>query len=101
MAVLSILGLWFIFQKADQPGWAAIIPFYNSYVLYKITWGTGWLFLVLCIPIVGPIFSLITQYKLAKAFGKGFGYALGLIFFPFIFIPVLGLGSSVYQGVPS
>ena len=35
-AVLSIIGLWKIFTKAGRHGWAAIIPFYSSYVLYDV-----------------------------------------------------------------
>jgi hypothetical protein len=45
VAVLAIIGMWKVFEKAGEPGWAAIIPFYNAYVLFKITWGEGWMFL--------------------------------------------------------
>ncbi|MEZ4508200.1 MAG: DUF5684 domain-containing protein [Eubacteriales bacterium] len=41
LGVLAIVALWKIFEKAGEPGWAAIIPFYNAYVLFKITWGTA------------------------------------------------------------
>ena len=30
-AVLAIVAMWKIFEKAGKPGWAAIIPFYNIY----------------------------------------------------------------------
>ena len=42
ISVLLIVAMWKIFQKAGKPGWAAIVPFYNSYVMYEITWGSGW-----------------------------------------------------------
>ena len=42
--VLNIVAGWKIFEKAGQPGWASIVPFYNSYIRYKIFWGNGWLF---------------------------------------------------------
>ena len=51
IAVLIAAGMWKVFVKAGQPGWAAIIPFYNTYILFKITWGKGWKFLLLLIPI--------------------------------------------------
>lgn len=35
--ILQIVAKWKIFTKADEHGWAALIPFYNTYVLYKIT----------------------------------------------------------------
>ena len=101
VAVLTIIALWKIFVKAGEPGWAAIIPFYNAYVLFKITWGNGWKFLLTLIPIAGIVFSIITTVKLAKAFGKGGGFAVGMIFVPVIFYCILGFGDAQYQGVPA
>ena len=98
IAVISIAAMWKIFTKANVPGWGAIIPIYNTYLLFKITFGNGWLFLLLLIPIVNIIALIIADVKLAKAFGKGAGFALGLIFLSFIFLPILGFGSAQYQG---
>ncbi len=33
--VIEIAALWKIFEKAGAPGWAAIIPIYNAYVLLE------------------------------------------------------------------
>ena len=77
------------FTKAGKPGWAAIVPFYNLYILFEITWGNGLLFLLMLIPIVNSIVAIITMVKLAKAFGKGGGFAVGLIFLSLIFILIL------------
>ena len=46
ICIVMIIAEWKLFKKAGQPGWAAIVPFYNAYVLTKITWGNGWLFLL-------------------------------------------------------
>ena len=35
-AVITIAGAWKAFEKANQPGWACIIPIYNSYIMLKI-----------------------------------------------------------------
>jgi hypothetical protein len=35
---------------------------------------------------------------LAKSFRQGTGFAIGLIFLPFIFIPILGFGDASYAG---
>ena len=99
-AVLAIVAMWKIFEKAGKPGWAAIIPFYNIYVLFEITWGNGWKFLLLLIPIANIVFAIITMVKLAKAFGKGGGFAVGLIFLSVIFYCILAFGPSEYEGVP-
>ena len=98
--VLGIVAMWKIFEKAGEPGWAAIIPFYNLYVLFKITWGNGWKFLLLLIPIANIVIAIITMVKLAKAFGKSGGFAVGLIFLSIIFYCILAFDQSQYLGVP-
>ncbi len=100
LAVLAIVAMWKIFEKAGKPGWAAIIPFYNVYVLFEITWGNGWKFLFLLIPVAGFVFAIITMVKLAKAFGKSGGFAVGLIFLSIIFYCILAFDQSQYLGVP-
>ena len=100
LCVFVLVCMWIIFRKAGKPGWAAIVPFYNLYVLFEITWGSGMRFLLLLIPIYNIILSIQTQVRLAKAFGKSGGFAAGLIFLPYIFIPLLAFGKETYQGVP-
>ena len=95
---LIIVANWKIFTKAGKPGWASIIPFYNLYVLFEIVGMNGWLFLLLCIPIVNIVMMIMLYINLAKAFGKGTGFIIGLIFLPNIFTLILAFGSSQYQG---
>lgn len=98
VCILAIIAEWKLFKKAGEPGWAAIIPFYNVYVLTKITWGNGWLFLLTFLPIGNIVFLILTYIKLARVFGKGAGFAVGLIFLPYIFLLILAFGSSFYRG---
>lgn len=100
VGILTLIAFWKILEKAGVPGWAALIPFYNTYMLFKITWGNGWKFLLTLIPIAGIVFSIITTVKLAKAFGKGGGFAVGLILLGVVFYCILGFGKDVYLGVP-
>ena len=100
LCVFVLVCMWIIFRKANKPGWAAIVPFYNLYVMFEITWGSGWRFLLMLIPIYNIILSIQTQIRLAKAFGKGGGFAAGLIFLPYIFIPILAFSGASYQGIP-
>lgn len=99
VAVLTIVGYWKIFSKAGEAGWASIIPLYDQYILSKITFGTGWLFLLLLIPFVNFIFMIVMMYKLSKSFGHGIGFTIGLIFLPFIFLLIIAFGKSEYKGV--
>jgi len=98
IAAIAVIAMWILFLKAGERGWAAIIPFYNLYVLYKITWGNGWFFLLTFIPVAGAVIGIITMVKLAKAFGKGTGFAVGLVLLSFIFILILAFGSAEYTG---
>lgn len=100
LCVFVLVCMWIIFRKAGKPGWAAIVPFYNLYVLFDITWGSGMRFLLLLIPIYNIILGIQTQVRLARAFGKSGGFAAGLVFLPYIFIPLLAFGKETYQGVP-
>jgi hypothetical protein len=50
------------------------------------------------IPFVNFIIFIIISIDIAKNFGKGVGFGLGLAFLGFIFYPVLGFGSATYQG---
>lgn len=101
LGVLFIVSQWLLFNKAGEAGWAAIVPFYNLYVLFKITWGSGVKFLLLLIPIANVVIAIITLVKLAKAFGKGGGFACGLIFLPYIFYPIMAFSKNIsYVGVP-
>lgn len=34
--VLTIIASWIMYAKAGEHGWAAIVPFYSSYVRFKI-----------------------------------------------------------------
>ena len=96
--VLMIASWWKMFTKAGQPGWAAIIPILNLYFFCKVAGRPGWWLILMFIPLVNFIIIIILCIDVAKAFGKGVGFALGLVFLPFIFYPILAFGSAQYQG---
>src|SRR5437899_781055 len=95
--ILVIASNWKVFSKAGQPGWAAIIPIYNVYVMCKVAGRPGWWLLLFLIPLVNFIIAIILNVDIAKHFGKGIGFAIGMILLPFIFWPILGFGSARYQ----
>lgn len=96
--VLLIIAQWKIFTKAGEAGWKSIIPFLNMYTLVKIVDGNGIKFLLFLVPIVNFVYAIILNIRMAHAFGKGTGFALGLIFLPNIFTLILGFGSAQYVG---
>lgn len=96
--LLSIAGLWKVFSKAGKPGWAAIVPIYNMIVMLEVIGRPVWWIVLLLIPCVNFVIIFILMIDLAKSFGKGAGFGIGLALLGPIFLPMLGFGSATYQG---
>ena len=157
--VLTIIASWIMYAKAGEPGWAAIVPFYSSYVRFKIAgkkklfWGylvatigiivgciilmyeiiasglsvmtsdymgsyydstygyagsrigahMGMLIfaviLIIAAMIVALVMSILCCVGLSHAFGKGAGFACGLIFLNVIFVCIIAFNKNiVYVG---
>lgn len=99
--VVEIAAIWKTFVKAGKPGWAAIVPIYNAIVILQIAGRPVWWFLLYLIPLVNIIIAIIVMMDFAKSFGKSVGFALGLIFLPIIFFPILAWGDADYLGPPT
>ena len=127
LMVLSIIGEWKMFKKANRPGWHSLIPILREYDLYGMSWATGkyWQFLILSfaggiasyladgfessvavlvlslIAIVLNVLCIIIEVKmnlkLAKVFGKGTGCGIGLYLLRGIFTLILRLGNAQYD----
>ena len=102
----------------------SIIPIYGDYISYKIAWQPAYFWLTLILGIVSSylqetletgesltvymlvilikiilvVISIMYSIKLARAFGRGTGFAIGLIFLPPIFMLILGFGDDRYYG---
>ncbi|OQC35901.1 MAG: hypothetical protein BWX63_02199 [Bacteroidetes bacterium ADurb.Bin041] len=98
IVILLIVSLWKIYLKANKPGWACLIPIYNIIVLLEIIGKPWWWLLLFLIPIVNIVFAIWMTNLLSKSFGKSIGFTIGLLFLPFIFYPILGLGDAKYNG---
>jgi uncharacterized membrane protein YhaH (DUF805 family) len=98
LSIVSIAGMWKVYAKAEQPGWGALIPIYNVYLMLKIAGRPGWWLLLFMIPFVNWIMAIVVSIDIAKSFGKGAGYGLGLAFLSFVFYPLLGFGDEQYLG---
>lgn len=97
--IIAIIALWKVFVKAGQPGWGAIIPIYNVYLLCKIAGRPGWWVLLFFIPFVNFVVSIIVSIDVAKNFGQGaFFGVVALWFFSIIGYLILGFGDAKYQG---
>jgi len=93
--VIRCIALWKIFGKYGEPGWVALVPVMNTFILCKHTWGSGWYMFITLVRIVGDIFTVITMYKLAKSFGKSGAFTLGIIFLQPVFLMILAFGKDM------
>ena len=101
LLLLVIVAHWEVFAKAGRPGWVIFIPFYNLYVCMKISSKPGWWWVLLCIPFVNIIFSILMMRGLARNFGKGVGFTVGLLLLPIVFWPILAFGDARYNATPA
>ncbi len=97
VVVLTIAGLWKVFEKAGKPGWAAIVPIYNLVVLMEVAAKPLWWVLLMFIPFINIVVLLLVYIEVAHRFGKSTGFGWGMTFLGFIFLPILGFGDARYQ----
>lgn len=106
--VMMCIARWKLFVKFGEPGWKSLIPFYSTYIQYGYVWrakiGT---IMVICsvasllLPLLLPVtyaIGVIGTYRTARVFAQDDYFAFGLIFLPFIFLPILAFGDARYHG---
>jgi len=97
LAAIQIAGMWAVFEKAGHAGWKAIIPIYNFYVMLQIGENAWWWLVLVFVPII----NIYALYKIhagvARSFGRGIGFGLGLTFLGILFFPLLGFGDYQYR----
>ncbi len=100
IVVVVIAGIWRAFEKAGAPGWAAIIPIYNVYVMVKMADKEGWWVILFLIPLVNLVVGFIVFEVIARKFGKTSGFAIGMLLLGFVFWPMLGFGDAEWEAAP-
>jgi hypothetical protein len=96
VVLMMIASIWKVFEKAGQPGWAALVPVYNIIIMLKITGKPSWWLALFFLPVANFVMMILIVVALAKSFGKSTGFGLGMLFFGFIFYPILDFGDARY-----
>lgn len=91
LGLIQFIGQWKMLKKLGKPGWSILIPIYNGWVYLECGGLPGWLVLI---PVANAIGIIVAAVKIPQRFGKGIGFGLGNLFFPYIFTPILGFGSA-------
>ncbi len=97
ICIFMIASWWKIFKKANQPGWAAIIPIYNIIVMLQVAELPLWYIILYIIPIANIIIPFVVNINIAKKFGKTAGFGILMTLIPIIGVPMLGFGSNEYK----
>jgi hypothetical protein len=93
-----LLGWLGMFPKAGLPRWAALVPFYNVYLLVVSVARLGVLwFVLLWVPVVQIVAALLVNVEVARRFGRSEGFGVGLAMIGFVFYPLIGFGDAKYQ----
>lgn len=97
--VLAVVALWPVFAKAGRPGWGALVPIYNTYLLTKIAGHHGATVLLFFVPVVNLVWAVVVALGVGRAFGKGALFSIVLLWLlAIVGFLVLGYGSSRYVG---
>lgn len=96
--VVAALPASGVFAKAERPRWAAFVPIYNTLTLLDVVGRPLWWIFLLFIPGINIILTIIVMNDLAKSFGHGPGFTVGLVLISWVFMLVLWLGPSEYLG---
>lgn len=119
--ICTVIANIYIFRKAGEGGWKSFVPVYNRYITYKISWSPLWFWVGAVLFIASVVLNFVAHnavldviavvvgaatallhiaglYHLARAFGHGVPFTIGLIFLRPVFILILGFGGSQYQG---
>jgi hypothetical protein len=100
LIVLMFAAMWRIFKKAGHPGWACLIPIYNTLVLLDIAEMSGLWLLALFVPYLNILVAIVMTVRIALAFRKNALFGFGLVLLPFLFYPLLAFtGDERHYGL--
>jgi signal peptidase I len=100
--LLSLAGLWGIFEKAGEKGWKVLVPFYNFYIWLQIIKKPWWWYIFLLVPFINVFVILLMIVEVLKCFKKhGLLEQAAGVLFPFFYLPFLGFSSKEKYSDPS
>ena len=92
-----LFGLWFVFKKAGEKPWKALIPIYNIVVWIKICDKSWKWYIYFLIPAVNIFTFLLMVVETAKVFHRySFWEQTLAVIFPWCYLPILGLSKMQY-----
>ena len=102
ISVFVIISYWKVFKKAGKPGWAAIIPIYNTIVMIEIAELPMWYIALFFVPFANIYAIFKINIEIAKKFGKDAGFGVGMTLLAPVFYAILAFSKNIaYVGAQS
>lgn len=87
---LPFVGMFKLFEKAGEPSWAALVPFYNAFTVIRIVGAPKWWGILMFVPIVHFFIIAGMLIEFNKSFGQyEFIDNVAAIILPYIYYPYL------------
>ena len=99
LAVIIFASIWMVNKKMGIEGWKAFVPIYNVYTWCKAVFGTGWLFLLLFVPLVNLVFAIVYLVSIIKCFHLKGWFIVGTIFASPIFEIIIAFNDSQFKDI--
>ncbi len=96
---IIVVGCWKMFAKAGQPGWGTVVPIYNILLALRIAKLPLWWVFLFFVPFVNIFAVAMVAVRIGRNFGQSDIYIIGLVLVPYIFYPILGLGTAEYAPI--
>jgi hypothetical protein len=96
-AIIMNIGIWKTLEKGGISGTNLFVPIRNMRMMIRLAGLEGWKIPPLAL-LLGPALLSCIPFGIARQFGKGRLFGLGLLLLPFIFFPILGFGRTRYLG---
>jgi hypothetical protein len=87
-----------VLHKAGKRWWTGLVPVLNLLLVLRVAGRPLWWLALLFVPVVNIAVWAVVCLDVSESFGHGLGYAIGLVFLPFVFGLLLWLGPARYAG---
>lgn len=96
LVLISFIGLYKIFEKAGLPGWKALIPIYNFWIVGTIINRPKWWAFIMIVPGINLIMFGVYGFHLARAFKKRMTNDLiTATLMPYLYFAYLGFNKEI------
>jgi len=95
--IFTIICMWKIFEKAWKKWRYSIIPLYNVFKWFQVSWMSWWWVISMIIPPLFLIVLFISYFKVSKRFWKWILFGIWMLVLNPIFLWILAFSDTKYS----